>query len=545
MRGSYYPYSSQGSRFYLCLHFPEWATDVTRRKLLAQDPLHSPQAILLTAQHAQHTVVMRACPFARTAGVRPLMPLSLAKALTPEQGTYCERFDPVRDAEALHNLAVWCLKFSPLVGLDTELHNARLKNDLSSLHPLYYGIILDLTGTERIHRDLSHFSHTLHALFKNTARVALAPTIGGAWALSRFGPISLSVTPSLPALRDAVYELPVRALRVDTTTTTRLHDVGVYTIGQLLELPRHSLTERFGKHLVYRLSQLLGAIEERFYSVIPPKKHIQRKVFEPPLTHRRAITFALEKLFSALIQGLQQKHTSAQLFSLTLLDTSGHSIHKELPLISASNDHRHLTSILQPIIDNMRFCGELREIVIEAKNTVHIHQEQSTFTSDTGGDIETIQRSYKELLNTFSVRIGKDRIVHAYHKNSYIPEHSFCYRSVLDEKASHHSLTLHQPPVTYDSHERPPTLFSTPEPITTIAMLPDKPPSRIHWRNTTLTVLSGTGPERIAPEWWRGDLQRDRFSERDYFTIQDDCGRWLWVFREQRTQAWFIHGVWT
>jgi protein ImuB len=76
-------------------------------------------------------------------------------------------------------------------------------------------------------------------------------------------------------------------------------------------------------------------------------------------------------------------------------------------------------------------------------------------------------------------------------------------------------------------------------------MLPDKPPSWIRWRNTTLSIISGIGPERIAPEWWQGDLQRDTFSERDYFTIQDTFGRWLWVFREQRSQQWFMHGVWT
>jgi protein ImuB len=75
-------------------------------------------------------------------------------------------------------------------------------------------------------------------------------------------------------------------------------------------------------------------------------------------------------------------------------------------------------------------------------------------------------------------------------------------------------------------------------------MLPDKPPSRIQWRGKHLSIISGTGPERIAPEWWRTHLHNDSFVGRDYFTIQDDAGRWLWVFRETRTQRWFVHGVW-
>lgn len=88
-------------------------------------------------------------------------------------------------------------------------------------------------------------------------------------------------------------------------------------------------------------------------------------------------------------------------------------------------------------------------------------------------------------------------------------------------------------------------MFSKPEPIRTIAMLPDKPPSFIQWRGVHLTVRSGFGPERIAPEWWRELLNDSSFGERDYFTIQDNNGRWLWVFRDQRTQEWFIHGAWT
>jgi protein ImuB len=325
-----------------------------------------------------------------------------------------------------------------------------------------------------------------------------------------------------------------------------LHDVGIYTIGQLLELPRHTLATRFGKHTVYRLSQLLGAIEERFHSVAPTKRYSKHKVFEPPLLHRHAITLAIEHLFTTLLEELRHNHSTAQLFSLILTDTTGHAIRKELPLASASHDPSHLSAIMQPIIDNLHFCGELRDILIEAHTIVSTHHEQQSFTSDTHQDPNVIQRSYNEMLNAFSVRIGKDRISYAHCTHSYIPERSFSYRSALETRASAKSdRAVHQPHITYGLRERPPVLFTTPEPITTIAMLPDKPPSWIRWRNTTLSIISGIGPERIAPEWWQGDLQRDTFSERDYFTIQDTFGRWLWVFREQRSQQWFMHGVWT
>jgi protein ImuB len=235
----------------------------------------------------------------------------------------------------------------------------------------------------------------------------------------------------------------------------------------------------------------------------------------------------------------------AKLFVITLYDTSGNSHRRELPLASATNDIKHLATIIQPIIDALQFCGELREIQIEATQTSQAYHSQQSFNASSQSDSNDHSRAYQELLNTFSVRLGKDRISYANLTNSFIPERAFAYHSALEEtneQAHHH---LQEAPVTYGSLERPPVLFSHPEPITTLAMLPDKPPSRISWRNKKLAIISGVGPERIAPEWWRGDVQRDIFSERDYFTVQDSSGRWLWVYRDNTTQSWFVHGVWT
>lgn len=535
----------QSSRLYLSLYFPEWSIDVTRRKLRLSKKTPEPTAVVLTTSHAQHTVVSRTCSAARRAGVQPMMALQLARALLPFEGVHYAAFDPIRDIEALHTLAVWCLRFSPCVGLDSELHNARLSHNTASVSPQHYGIVIDLTGTKRLHGDYQRFAHSLNVLFKEAARIAITPTIGGAWALSRYDSLSPIIAPSLLSLRDLTSDLPIEALRIDEKSCQRLHELGIHTLEQLYELPRHSLATRFGKQVVYRLAQLLGSVDERIYSVTPRKHFHARKIFEPPLTHRHTITLAIQHLFHALVSSLHKAHTAAKMFVLTLIDTSGNAHRKELPLASATSDVQHLAAIIQPIIDGLHFCGELREISIEASQTCIIRHTQESFSSSSERDPNEVTRSYQELLNSFSVRLGKDRISFASLTNSYIPERSFLYRSALEESTDLGTSIVQESRIAYGSLERPPTLFTHPEPITTLAMLPDKPPSRIRWRNATLSIISGIGPERIAPEWWRGDLQRDIFSERDYFTIQDASGRWLWVFRDNTSQSWFMHGVWT
>jgi protein ImuB len=63
------------------------------------------------------------------------------------------------------------------------------------------------------------------------------------------------------------------------------------------------------------------------------------------------------------------------------------------------------------------------------------------------------------------------------------------------------------------------------------------------WRDTRWQVSACVGPERIGPEWWRGAKPTP---ERDYFAVQVQTGRWLWVCRQTGQRGrWFVHGEWS
>ena len=97
-----------------------------------------------------------------------------------------------------------------------------------------------------------------------TARVAMAPTAGAAWALARFrkthtlpplrgGPLPLphagegdsAQAERGEGLLDLLSPLPVAALRLDARSVQVLERLGLKTIGQLAEVPRKSLQRRF------------------------------------------------------------------------------------------------------------------------------------------------------------------------------------------------------------------------------------------------------------------------------------------------------------
>jgi protein ImuB len=528
----------RAERRYLCAYFPQWSIDVTRRSLCSKNVGHNPASILLTSVVANQPIVSRSCTKAMQAGVRINMPLPLARALCPD--AYIEAFDPVRDSGALLTLARWCLRFSPLVGLDYELLKAKASETLHDVGSRHYGLTIDLTGTERLHGDITQFSHSLHALLKGRARIAVAPTIGGCWALSRYSTNdSPSILLSLGDLRDSLRDLSPHALRIDHHRIRQLRDVGITRIGEILDLPRHALAQRFGKKLVYRLEQALGEADERLCTIDSPRRYACSRIFEPPLTNRRGVSIAIQHLFRALVARLSAEKKAAKYFQLTVRDSDDHTTVKELSLAAATSDVALMPSIIEPLIETLKFFGEVRELRLIANHIESTSSEQSTFSASE--QKEPTERERRELMNNFCVRIGKDRITRAQLHQSYIPERSFSYESALN---SREEATVAEQCASYSVEERPSILFPSPEPISAISMLPDKPPSYIQWRGRRFSVITGIGPERIAPEWWHLHPQKDRFAERDYFKIQDELGRWLWVFRDQNSLEWFLHGMW-
>jgi protein ImuB len=528
----------KNERRYLCAYFPEWSIQITKRSLKFRG-LDNQVAVLLTSTVANHLVVTRYCAAAAHAGVRLGMALPLALALSP--GAHVEQFDPIRDCRALYKLAVRCLQFSPLVGLDHELFVGRSQGPLEEVSPLHYGITIDLTGTERLHGDIHTFALNLHSFFKGKAAIAVAPTLGAAWGLSRY---SVSGAPRIVhSQRDvtaALSPLPVVALRIPPVAATSLRDVGITRIGDLLHLPRYTLTQRFGKFVSYRLEQALGDLEERLHTVEETKRYNASKIFEPPLTNRKSIVISMYNLFEHVISQLKRNKRSAKSFHLIIQDTAKTTIQREFPLASATDDLKHLTTIIEPIIDGMNFSGEIREIAVTARNIEATRSEQKSLSPTPHKDSPD-SREKKELLNTFSVRIGKERLLVAKLNQSYIPERSFSYQNAPDAMSS---ASVHQPIPHYSLEERPSYLLPRPEEITTLAMLPDKPPSFIQWRGKKLKIVTGIGPERISPEWWGAHLAQGEGITRDYFKVQDECGRWLWVYRDLATQTWFLHGMW-
>ena len=162
-------------------------------------------------------------------------------------------------------------------------------------------------------------------------------------------------------------------------------------------------------------------------------------------------------------------------------------------------------------------------------------------------------------MDTLAGRLGAQRVVRIRPMESHLPERAFTYKPAL--QASFAS-TNAADTVAMTESERPSHMFDPPEPIEVREITPDGPPSWMHWRGHEQKIITSIGPERIAHEWWHTEIPAHNTTDhgasmtsspssvlslprsRDYFKIQDQCGRWFWVYREVETGHWFVHGHW-
>jgi protein ImuB len=214
------------------------------------------------------------------------------------------------------------------------------------------------------------------------------------------------------------------------------------------------------------------------------------------------------------------------------------------------------------------------------------HEEGAWSWSGFGADRKRLDRAFGELLDTLSNRLGPGRVVRVDPAESHLPERTFRLRPVMEEEGKEAKEPGSLP------GDRPSLLLEAPEPIAVIAMMPDGPPSWFRWRGTDRRITASAGPERIAAEWWTGGAgvarpparrrkplgepyarAYERFmlgraapaehtgsrpneplreadddepagETRDYFKVQDEHGRWLWIYRVLEQGCWFVHGLW-
>ena len=469
------------------------------------------------------------------------MPLNEATALIDAAGSaplHLEPYDPAADRRMLEKIALWCQQFSPLVGLEDAEAPSSLLLDITGLGHLFGG---EAALADRIIRSFHRRSLTV--------RVAVADTIGAAWAVAHFSRTRqgdketgrqgeeetlMSVSPCLPVSLSPC--LPIEALRLSDKTVDLLHQLGVYQLGQLARLPRGELNSRFGPELLKRWDQAWGRLAEPIPGLPVPTDFYVEESLEYPTTRRERIELVLQKLIGQLAGMLLREGRGATRLLCQLGCEGAKDVEFSVGMFQPTASTQHLDQLVEMRLERVSLPAAVASVSVRAVITAPLERRQQELFID---NRESQRPQWlAALIDRLSSRLGRRAVVCPRLVSDAQPELAWHGDPLLEDLPGKRVRRRFSLVVPAELPPRPLRLVRRSVSLVAVSIQPDGPPLSFEFHGCRHRVAVTWGPERIQTGWWRG-----RTVGRDYYRIETTTGRRLWLFRRLRDERWFLHGM--
>ncbi|CAN5365227.1 DUF6504 family protein [Caulobacter sp. FWC2] len=458
---------------------------------------------------------------ART-GLRLGQAVAHATALVP--GLVLRDLDAAGDQAALERLALWAQRlYSPTVAADPP-----------------DGLVIDASGCAHLFGGEEAMLIDIRQRLAKVglaAQVAIADSWGGAHALARYGRRAIFMAAPGATGRD-LRDLPVAALRLPGPLVQVLAKLGFDTIGELEATPKGPLAHRLGLEPIRRLDQAFGREREALEPVFAPQTLRTARVFAEPIGAPETLARYLGALTLELCALLEAASLGARSLDAFFFRVDNRIETARIGLAVPARDAKRLTRLLCEKLQTVDPGFGVDRMVLAAPGAEPLAYRQDEVAlgpkAGPGHDAD-----HAGLIDILSNRLGPEHVYRLTSADSDLPE-----RSVRKAPA------LARPPAFSWPADwpRPTRFLPRPEPIETLALLPDQPPASFTWRGVRRRVRCADGPERVFGEWWKADAELAR--SRDYFQVEDEAGERYWIYRDgdgedpaSGTQRWFMAGV--
>ena len=488
---------------WLALQFPHlglevWPQEDSRRDQAAADePQRAPRPAVLLEDNK---VVLCNEAAIRT-GIRP--GASLATAHSIAGNLIHHQRDEARERKRLHFIGDTLYRFSAQVSLAPP-----------------DALIMEIGGSLALFGDartLARQARDLCRALGHRVRCRLAGTPAAALVMATAGARQLEAVPLTHA------RLPGAAKHLE-----RLANMGLKTLGALLELPDVELGRRFGPELVGYLARLTGRVPDPQVFLQPSAGFDQAlHLLEPVKDKATLLSQSGASPMEQLLRALEAWLVSHQLGAEQLIWSF--STHTEedrvvLPLSFArpQQQQRAFLNIVRLRLAQVELPDDILNVRLEAGRLVSWPGgNQSLFRLLPGNDgdrnginDEAGIAGSSELVDQLHARLGRGACARIAVRDQHAPESAWQpVRGPMQGSSGARPAASASGP----SLSQPLWLFDPPHPAD---------PAQ-------LTLIRG--PERIQTAWWQKTIWRD------YYVASLANGARCWVFVDVRRQ-WYLHG---
>ena len=395
-----------------------------------------------------------------------------ARARAP--GLLHAEIDRAEDARALHSLAQWMLRFTPLVAVDVD-----------------DGLMLETTGCEALHGGEPGLMKQVSAVLDRAGidhRIGLAGTQAAASALARAA--SGTCLPEGDE-RSGLSGLPVTALRLSDTAETLLRRFGLTRIGQLYGIDRKALARRFQSRdaadaVLLRLDQALGLRHAPLHPLRPAPACLARLPCPEPLGTLEGLRAGLETLTGVLCGDLAGRGEGARGFSLHAYRSDGTTSSASISSARPVRQPAHILRLFGERLDRIDPGFGIDLLVLEAHRTGPIETGAVALSGDLAAE-DTDPVALSALADRIAAKLGDGIVSRPVFSESHRPERA-------ETAITYDGEPVGNRPANRQAGPRPIRILATPERVDVLAEVPDGPPLRFVWRRVARRVARADGP---------------------------------------------------
>lgn len=422
---------------------------------------------------------------------------------------------------AIEKMAEACLRFSPLIAIG---HRA---------------IFLEIGACRKLYSEesVSLRVQVLMQRFQCRVQVAIADDIPTALAFAKYG---VSDKYDLPVEALKIYASPFRTHKSLDHVVSLLQRLGIYTLKDILIIPRQSIVTRLGKETLLALQAMDNAKLMPWPSWQPEEKIVETAniseefqildlqpllfLFKNMLDRTLLRLRGRGQLLTSLEIGIEQEH-----FSTVREPKRVWKIDFAFPQGSAHGVFPILQDRLFPSLQKYPLEASVREISIRVVKSVAGSSKQRDLFSKREEELE----SFYSIVSRLIERLGRERTFVASPVESYYPERSW-KKTWTEDSGSYASINVVMPDgLSYSQqvNERPLRVLKE-------AIELQKRDNFYLLGNRSWSVKESFGPERLSGEWWLNTSDVDR----DYYRVLTESGEELWVYLHKTTGQFFLQG---
>ena len=426
-------------------------------------------------------------------GIDKSVSLSTALAICPHLNV--NQKDPLQERNLLNSLAIISYQFTPNIAIENN------------------GLYLEIFSCEKLFKSYENLLYLLNEKMSQH----------GVFAINGFGknPLTAKILcknrfqKKIPNLNNTLEEfknVPIRRLTGNLKQRRIFTQLGFQSIGDLINVPISSLSQRFDKDLISNLEILLYRKKQLLTNFKPPRSFQEEILYIHGLTDKKSLIFPMKSLLKRLDDYLTALQCKCFQVTWHFRASSGQSIAMEIKLSKSKSDSSYMLKLSQLKLENIDLPEIIEKVSLCCDALVENIKTNNQLFQDTKNKL---QNNYK-LIDKIIAKIGEKTLFKLLIKNEHAPRKAGVIENTKEEHFFNQGRT---------ENKRPIWLLKKPNPI--------KFQNGQLYLNSYMRILSG--PERICDNWWENNQQFD------YYIAQDEDGVNYWIYRSG--DNWFVHGL--